>query len=602
MPSTRGKYKNFMEKRFITFIVISFLILISWQFLLNRFYPEAITPSKDLPKVEQAQNSTPNPTTTPLSTTTPAANLTPNPTVDPNNPTATPPPVVAVVAPKKVTVKTSIWNAVFDNKGAVLSSLTIHHFHKKELKGSDLQPLELISQEGIQKVGAPLRLEADNAALTKILNESFYSIDSENDIDLKDGETKELTFTLKDASGVSVEKHLKITGGKYLFDLQVKALNNTNQPLSTKLVLGPNFGDQSVKKFDYYSHTPPQMLVNQNGKTTFLGGAELEHRGAAPDATKAYISDIDWVATIDHYFTMAVIPPSKLPAATVHNNFFQDNGTYKHLLSLSFPIANDQTYLVFIGPKDRDLLAETSVALNNKHDLETMINYGFFAFIVRPTIPVLDLVIKVVHNSTNNYGWAIIAIAFLTNIIFFPLKWKSSIAMEKAKKFQPRQKEIQEKLKTLKPDDPRAIQLQSEMLTIFKESNPFLGCLPVLLSFPILWAMYIYLLMSLDVRQSPFIFWVKDLSIADPTYILPIIMTVASTAATLIMPNPAPMDDPSQKMQKFMFTYIMPVVFLVFFFINAPSGLVLYWMFNSVFGVAVQLIINKLAPKPVATT
>lgn len=586
-----------MEKRFITFIVISFLILVGWQLLLSRFYPEAITTPKDL---KTQQTATPNPSASP---STAISTPTPNPTTDPNNPTPPPDaaPVVAAVSPKKITVKTSYWNAVFDNKGAVLTSLNFHHFHKKELKASDHQALELINQTNLTTIGAPFRLEADAANITKILNESFYNIDAENEIELKDGETKELIFTLKDASGITVEKHLKLTGGKWIFDFQIKALNN-NQPFPTRLVLGPNFGDQSVKKFDYYSHTPPQILVNQNGKTSFVSGTELEHRGGAPDATKVFNNDIDWVATIDHYFAMAVIPPSKLSVATLQNNFFQDAGSYKHILSLSFPVANDQNYLVFMGPKDRDLLAEiSSQTLKNKHDLETMINYGFFAFIVRPTIPVLDLVIKLVHNSTSNYGWAIIAIAFLTNIIFFPLKWKSSIAMEKAKKFQPRQKEIQEKLKTLKPDDPRAIQLQSEMLSIFKESNPFMGCLPVLLSFPILWAMYIYLLMSLDVRQSGFIFWIKDLSIADPTYILPVIMTVASTAATLIMPNPAPMDDPSQKMQKFMFTYIMPVIFLVFFFINAPSGLVLYWMFNSVFGVAVQLIINKLVPKPVTS-
>ena len=71
-------------------------------------------------------------------------------------------------------------------------------------------------------------------------------------------------------------------------------------------------------------------------------------------------------------------------------------------------------------------------------------------------------------------------------------------------------------------------------------------------------------------------------------------MTVASMAATAIMPNPAPTDDPAQKMQRVMMTYIMPIVFFVLFFASAPSGLVLYWMFNSIFGVALQLFINKL--------
>lgn len=595
LPSTRGRNKIFMEKRFITFIVLSFLILVGWQFAVSYLYPEAV--SKDQVKV--VQTPTPNPIASPIEST--PSNPTVNPTVaqtPPVTPDGTEP--IRSVNPRKLVVKTSQWNATFDNRGAVLTSLNVHHLNKREIKGSDYNDVELVSQEGLQKVGAPLRFKAETDDFTKLLNESYYTISEDAEtINLNDGETKKIVFTLKDASGVEAEKQIEIVGGKSTFSFSTKVLNK-GQALPASLLIGPNFGDQSVKIHDVYVNTPPQTLIVQDTKTHFLTGTELEQRGAAPLTTKAYPGNVDWVAVIDHYFAMAIVPDNKTLNATVYNNFIQDNATYRHMLSVGIPIANDQQYLFYIGTKDRDFLATLSVdTLKSKHDLEVILNYGYFAFIVRPFIPVLDLALRGIHNVTGNYGWAIILITLLINVIFFPLKWKSAIAMEKAKKMQPKYKEIQEQLKKLKPDDPRAVQLQSEMMQIFKEGNPLAGCLPLLLQLPIFWAVYIYLSMSVNVRHSPFIFWVKDLATADPTYILPIIMTIASMAATAIMPTPATNDDPAQKMQKVMMTYIMPIIFFVFFFKSAPSGLVLYWMFNSVFGVALQLIINKFVAEPI---
>lgn len=581
--------QNFMEKRFISFIVISFLILVGWQFAVSYFYPEAIT------KEQVSSSPTPNPNASLTPST--EASLTPSTNTDSNNPDANvgiPSPEVETVAPKKITIKTPFWTAIFDNKGGVLTSLNLHHFYGREITNSEYKTLELVSQTTREKFGAPLRLEVEDKTLTKVLNESFYSVNEESEtIELKADETKEIVFSLKTRSGIEVEKRLKITGGKYLFDFQAKVLKDSN-PLAAQLIIGPNFGDQSVKKFDPYVNTPPQILVVQNGKTNFLAGTDVTGENKER-ATKSFSGNIDWVASIDHYFAMAVVPTEKAPSSTIENITIKENETEKHLLSVSLPLANDKPYLVFVGPKDSDLLATLSKnLLKSKHDLEIMLNYGMFSFIVRPFIPVLDFSIKAIYSVTYNYGWGIIAITLLINLVFFPLKWKSSVAMEKAKKLQPRQREIQEKLKKLKTDDPRAQELQKEMMALFKEGNPLAGCLPLLLQLPIFWAIYIYLSMSINVRQSPFIFWVKDLSIADPTYILPIIMTVASMAATAIMPNPAPTDDPAQKMQRVMMTYIMPIVFFVLFFASAPSGLVLYWMFNSIFGVALQLFINKL--------
>ena len=130
-----------------------------------------------------------------------------------------------------------------------------------------------------------------------------------------------------------------------------------------------------------------------------------------------------------------------------------------------------------------------------------------------------------------------------------------------------------------------------------KEANPLGGCLPLLLQLPIFWAVYMYLGMSLDVRLTPWLGWIHDLSKPDPFKILPIVMCVSMIASTKFTPQPASAD-PAMKMQRVMMTWLMPVMLTYFFFLSAPSGLVLYWMVSNLVGVGIQLLINKQTALP----
>src|SRR5215831_5300455 len=135
-------------------------------------------------------------------------------------------------------------------------------------------------------------------------------------------------------------------------------------------------------------------------------------------------------------------------------------------------------------------------------------------------------------------------------------------------------------------------QLQKEQVALMKEANPLGGCLPMVLQMPIFWAFYIYLTISLDVRHEPWVLWIKDLSTADPYKILPIVMCVSMIGSSMLTPQPATAD-PSQKTQRIMMTWLMPIVLTWLFFFSAPSGLVLYWMVSNLVGVAIQFAINK---------
>ncbi len=566
-----------MEKRFILFIVVSFLILAGWQFVMDKFYPKPKLPQQ---KVTQQQIPAPQPSTEPVAA--PAEPVAPS----------------TQTTARTITVDTPLWRAVFDNRGGVLRSYSLKALpNGREILNGDYKTLELVSEEGLKRVGAPLRLAVDqNPDLTKKINSSLFEVEAVGDsIVIPNGSQQEVTFRFQDTSGLSVRKTFRFYGGKYIFDTAISASQN-GKPLDTSILIGPNFGDQSVKTVDTYINTPQQVIVEHDaGKVEFITGSALEHRGAAPDASKEFTSNISWIGAADHYFAMTIIPPKDLQKASLHNDFYKEtvdgDEVYRHLLSVALPIVGDEPYTVFIGPKDRNILADLSLNFKGRVDMESLIDYGIFSFLVRPLIPLLDILLRVFYNMTHNYGWAIILLTFLINMLFFPLKWKSSVAMKKAMKMQPKMKELQEQMKKLKKDDPRMQEIQMEQMKLMREGNPLSGCLPLLLQMPIFWAFFIFLSISIDVRHSAFIFWIKDLAAPDKTWILPIIMTLSMMASTFMTPTP---NDPAQKMQKYLTSFVMPVIFLIFFFANAPSGLVLYWMFGNIIGIAQQLIINKM--------
>jgi YidC/Oxa1 family membrane protein insertase len=586
-----------MEKRFIAFIVLSFLIMAGWQLVVGRLYPQK-------PRTTEVAKEVPQ---QPSAISTDQANNQSSATTTPQDLPPTPPETGIApsnISPRKVTVVTPLWRAIFDNQGGVIKSLNIERLpNGREVLSGEYKQLELISSEGFEKVGAPFRLEVDqNPDLTKKLNNSYYSVETPEDtIQVGKGEQKDLVFSFQDESGLLVKKRFRFYGNQFLFDLGVDATLN-GQPLQANMFIGPNFGDQSVKQVDTYVNTPQQIIVETgNGKSNFLTGKDLEHRNAPPDAQRVFNDNVNWFAAADHYFAMAVISPANFAQATVEDNFYthkvDNEDKYKHLLSVKFPVVSGQTFQVYAGPKDRNILFDANKTLNGRVDLEDMINYGIFSFMVKPLMPVLEIGLAIFYKLTHNYGWAIIGLTFIINMLFFPLKWKSSIAMKKAMKMQPKMKEIQEKIKGMKKDDPRMQQLQLDQMKLMKEGNPVAGCLPLLLQMPIFWAFFIFLSISIDVRHSPFIFWVKDLAAADPTMILPIVMTISMVASSWLTPTP---NDPAQRMQKIMTSFVMPIVFLLLFFKNAPSGLVLYWMFGNIIGVGQQLLINKMTSEPPA--
>jgi YidC/Oxa1 family membrane protein insertase len=202
------------------------------------------------------------------------------------------------------------------------------------------------------------------------------------------------------------------------------------------------------------------------------------------------------------------------------------------------------------------------------------------------SVPILQA-ITFLNKLTGSYGVAIILFTIVIYSLFFPLKWRSSKAMKKAAKLAPKMKDLQEKIKGLKQNDPRLKELQMEQLKLMKEGNPLGGCLPLLIQMPFLFALYRAITISLDFRQASFL-WIPDLSAAEPymIHILPMLMVGTMIVLQLVTPTPA-----ADPVQRKMMAFGMPL-FMLYVLWSAPSGLVLYWLVGNIVGFTQQFLIN----------
>ena len=240
-------------------------------------------------------------------------------------------------------------------------------------------------------------------------------------------------------------------------------------------------------------------------------------------------------------------------------------------------------FRLFVGPKDTEVLQQAG------HNLIELIDYGWFAVVCKP----LFFGLKSIYGFCKNYGVAIMLLTILINLGLFPLRYKSIVSAQKMQKLQPQMKIIQDKYKKLKATDPKKQQMNAEVMALYKQHgvNPLGGCLPLVLQMPFYIAFYNLLSVSIELRHAPFIFWIKDLSAADHTFVLPILMTISMIIMQKMTPSPS-VDPVQAKMM-----LAMPLVF-GFMLAFTSSGLVLYWLTSNLVGVAQQYLMNKYRPSP----
>lgn len=580
------------QKRLLLALVLSSAILFLWSY----FYPVP-------PPPKQNPGATPSPTASP---TAPQAAT-----------SSTPAPAAAVqtsavnIAPQRtLTIRTPLYDAKFDTLGAEPISWIIKKNKNSQAEiysvaghKRDKIPLELISPEGLKRQPrlVPLQLQTGDSAFDAVLSSSTYRIEgvdaSSGDVDLNLGpnEKKEITFVLEDSNRVQVRKRIVFDAQRYETDLSVLLKRGDETVPQVKVAIGPSIGDQGVSYHTFYS-VAPEAVAYVGDKLERHLAAAINGNGSSPDRL-ALNGPMDWAGVADTYFAMVAVPTRRTDGLEYRTTSYEhkhDGGSpeKRYLITAYVPVLSDGSRtIIYSGPKDHYLLTEgsqdISAVVQRPIDLEGLIDYGFLGWLSRPlAVPILQA-ITYLNKLTGSYGVAIILFTIVIYSLFFPLKWRSSKAMKKAQKLAPKMKELQEKIKGLKQNDPRLKELQMDQLRLMKEGNPLGGCLPLLIQMPFLFALYRAITISLDFRQASFL-WIPDLSAAEPylIHILPILMT--GTMVVLQLVTPAPSADP---LQRKMMAIGMPI-FMLYILWSAPSGLVLYWLVGNIVGFTQQFLIN----------
>jgi YidC/Oxa1 family membrane protein insertase len=583
------------QKRLLIAFALSAVILFGWTYLFPPTNPQQNANSSQV-----ASDATPTPT----------------PTVQPTQaeqqqsaPVAASP---DTTPQRTVIVSTPLYRVEFDSRGAVVKSWIIKQNKEKDGRTKPLysvagtrenpRQLELVNQEGLGKGKAPLvistgRTDFDTALSTR--NFAVKGLDAaapDAQLNLNPGEQKSVELTLADpSSGLEAVKKLTFDADSYTVKLETK-LSQGGQPVpNAKIAIGPNIGDQGVPRYTFYS-IAPEGVAATGDRVDHWTASQIEQDKASPHVKK-FDAPAHWAAVGDTYFAMTLVLPQPMAGLEYRTEKYEHQADGKkedrYLITALVPIPTDGTPVyLFTGPKDHDQLQETSelIAKNlggRPVDLGQLINYGWTQRVTKPLATPILLAIKFLSKLTGSYGLAIILFTIIIYTLFFPLKWRSSKSMKKAQKLAPRMKELQEKIKGMKQNDPRLKELQMEQLRLMKEGNPLGGCLPLLIQMPFLLALYVAITISIDFRQSSFL-WIHDLSASEPYHILPILMAGSMLVLQLITPSPS-----ADPLQRKMMAVIMPMMMLYILW-SAPAGLLVYWLVGNLVGFGQQFLINRM--------
>ena len=281
-----------------------------------------------------------------------------------------------------------------------------------------------------------------------------------------------------------------------------------------------------------------------------------------------------WIAMLQHYFLGAFIPPQDTNQhfySKQLNNGRSVIGTYSAAQSVEPGASSQFDGILLIGPKLRAELEQLA------EGLDLTVDYGWLVFIAKP----MHWVLEQINAYVGNWGWTIIIFTLLIKLLFFKLSEKSYNSMANMRKLTPRIQSMKDRY----GDDKQ--RMQKAMMEMYKKEkiNPLGGCLPMLVQMPFFIALYWVLLESVEMRQAPWIFWLNDLSIKDPYFILPILMGASMFFQQKL--NPVPADPMQAKVMQY-----LPLIFTGMFAFF-PSGLVLYWVTNNVLSIAQQWVITR---------
>jgi YidC/Oxa1 family membrane protein insertase len=543
-----------MERRVLLAIFLAFLTLYLWQALV-------------MPPPKPAEGEIPTAASAPSGTDTPAA--APREPEAPKAPEAVSSSLVAATAEREVRIENPDVVATFTNRGGRLKSWQFKRHHD-----SNGEPFELVVSDAAAGNTLPFSLRVDDASATRTLNEALYDVRGAAP-EGTDGSSR-VTFEYRDAQGLRAIKEFQLDPTSYVMSLKTQ-VHQGDKELAPAIEWGPGLG----------------MEPSASGRTTMLPEGIVSTADKVERVPATAIAeqpsrqgDFQFAGVEDHYFiAVALFPgPSTITFHPVTGSVLPGADKGRPLMNFVVqPGKPDQPLRFYVGPKDFDRLAAVD------RSLVRAINFGMFAVLVVPLLRALNWV----NGFVGNYGWSIILLTVLINAVMFPLRHKSVVSMRKMQEIQPEAKAIQDRYKNVKATDPAKQKMNQELMALYRERgvNPASGCVPMLLTLPVLLAFYSLLSTAIELRGAPFIGWIHDLSRYDPYYVTPVLMGITQVWQQRITPQTG-VDPAQQKMMMF-----MPIMFMAFF-LWAPAGVAIYWFISNLWGIGQQYLTSYLIGPP----
>lgn len=554
------------QPRFFLIIALALVIFLIWQAWIEEQMAKNAPPPGTQPATTSS-NDTPNVADTP-----PAVGPDPAPGRDLSDvPSVAPSGVVTAAAEQpaasgdRVRVETDQLIVEIDTQGGSIVYAGLRNYPKS--LGQKDNPFVLLNDRGPELFIAQVGL-ASSSSPAPDHHQKFSAGQSE--YRLQTGQdTLEVPLTWTDETGVKVTKTYTFHRDSFVVDVAQQIENGSAEPWQGRQYrqLQRRASNQSMGLGAVYTYTGGVISTPEKNyeKIDFDDMAESDLSLEVPGG---------WIAMIQHYFIGTWVPE-----ANEINNFYtiavSDN---RYILGMASAMQRVQpgasttfTSRLYIGPKIQDRLEALAPNLGRTVD------YGWLWFIAEP----LFIALKWIHSVVGNWGWSIIILTFLIKLVFYKLSETSYRSMANMRKMAPQMQKLKERYGSDRQ------KLNQAMMEMYKKEkiNPLGGCLPILVQIPVFIALYWMLLESVELRQAPWIGWIKDLATKDPYYILPIIMGASMFIQQRLNPTPP---DPIQA--KVMMA--LPFVFTVFF-LWFPAGLVLYWVVNNILSIAQQYVITK---------
>lgn len=533
-------------QRLILFVVFSFSLLMLWQAWEQQGQP---APGETV-SVPQAGPSAPDKAASEIPQShRESASVAPGATGLPRG--------------ERVRVRTDMFEAEIDVNGADLRALKFSRYHEP-----DGTPLRFLTDGG----GEPYVVQSGLVGADLPTHKAVFRGPAGEQV-LRDGQEKiEVPLLWEDrARGVTVIKRYIFQRGDYRIDIVYDIRNGSGQAIRPDAYVQllrhgqPPQGESAMM----YTFTGPAFYTERE-KYRKVNFSDLDKNKAdIPAAAKD-----GWVAMVQHHFVAAVLPKPDtqreyyaraLGEGRYSAGYIQSVGEIGPGMNARYEVP------IYVGPQIQRRIEPLAPGLDLVRD------YGWLTFLAKPIFWALDKI----HGMVGNWGWAIVLLTVLIKLALYPLSAAGYKSMAQMKKLAPRLQRMKEQY-----GDNRE-KMHQAMMEMYKTEkiNPLGGCMPILMQIPVFIALYWVLLAAVEMREAPWIFWITNLSVMDPYYVLPIVMGATMLIQTKL--NPAPPDPIQAKVMLF-----MPIIFTVMF-LWFPAGLVLYWLVNNVLSILQQWVINK---------